>query len=69
MGAEERLGTAGGTGTLGLTTDGWAEAIVGKPIRTPIGTKTDLVTIGFAIDGLNINDFSVDGLPKMLVKH
>jgi len=58
--AEERLGTAGETGMLGRTRDEFAEAIVGKLIKTPIGTKTDSITIEFAIDGLNINGLSVD---------
>jgi hypothetical protein len=54
------MGTDGETGTDGGARDGSAEAIVGTLIRTPIGTKTDLITIRFAIDGLNINDLSVD---------
>ena len=57
---KEPLGTDGETGTDSGARDGSAEAIVGKLIRTPIGTKTDLVTIGVTIDGLNINDLSVD---------
>ena len=55
---KEPLGTDGETGTDGGARDGSAEAIVRKLIRAPIGTETDLVR--FAIDGLNINDLSVD---------
>ncbi len=57
---KEPLGTDGETGRDSGARDGSAEAIVGTLIRPPLGTKTDLVTIGVAIEGLNINDLSVD---------